>query len=136
MNSETNSISLGMILRDEKGEIHASSCCNLGNGLKLEIAKALAFRVAMTICDLELGNVLFERDCKRVVDTITFSKENSFELSPLIYEIKCLMQNNSFWVMKFAYRDTNAVAHCLAKLACSLSREMVWLIKKKEYGHM
>lgn len=95
---------------------------------KPAIVEALTLRGAIIICnDLELEHVIFEGDCKRVVDAIISSLENSTELSPLIFYVKSIFRHHSSWEVKFAYRDTSRVAHSLAKLACSFSGENVWL---------
>lgn len=56
-----NTIGLGMIIRDFKGEIHASSCCNRPYKYQLVIVEVLALKSAMLLCnDLGQIQVIFE----------------------------------------------------------------------------
>lgn len=50
MNSSGNTIGIGMILRDYKGNILASACCNKPCQYKPAIIESIALRTTMLIC--------------------------------------------------------------------------------------
>lgn len=90
MDSKAKIVGLAsMIIRDSTGDIHAFSYCNLKIGYQPVIAEAMALKIIMTIFnDLGLAQVLFERDCKRVVNVVKLPLKNGLKyVSPLMYDI-------------------------------------------------
>lgn len=78
VDNKQQSTEIGRIIRNNKGAVHASSCCNRPIKHQPATAEALALREAMTICnDLNQTRVSLEGDCKEVVNAVN-SKEISF----------------------------------------------------------
>lgn len=76
--NKQQSTEFGRIIRNNRGAVHASSCCNRPIKHQRATAEALALREAMTICnDLNQTQVSLEGDCKEVVNAFN-SKEISF----------------------------------------------------------
>jgi ribonuclease HI len=62
-----------------------------------------------------LSHVIFESDSKLVVDAISSSQEGLLEFSTLITHIKSLLRMNNYLEVKYVKRQTNKVAHSLAR---------------------
>lgn len=46
---------------------------------------------------------------------------------PIICDIHHLLRKVSSWKIHFVYRDANRAAHMLAKLACNLVEDQIWI---------
>lgn len=79
--------------------------------------------------ELGFSNIIFEGDRQRVVNATNFPKDSRDELTPIIHDIHFMMQQSQGWQVHFHHRETNRVAHNLAKIACSLNCEKVWMEK-------
>lgn len=88
-------------------------CSNIDHLIKSIVAEALALRIAMVLC-LELGlwSVVLEGDSQMVV------KATSNE--------EMLTDYGTWLSVNFTYRETNNIAHKLARLALTFSEE-VWI---------
>lgn len=122
MDDKNQSTGLGTIIRDFKGEIQASSCCNRPLLYQPAIAEAYApLRTAMLLCqDLGITEGIFEGDCKYVVSAANSKEDEYSAIYPLLVDIKALMHQRPTWKVQFKHRETNKVAHHLPKLACSV----------------
>lgn len=121
MDDTNQSTGLGMIIRDFKGEIKASSCCIKPCLYQPAIAEAYALCTAMLICqNLGIIEGIFEGDCKYVINAANSKDEVYSTIYPLITDIKAMMKQHPTWTIQFNNKDTNKVAHHLAKLACSM----------------
>lgn len=119
LNYRLNTIGLGMILKDFKGDILASACCNKPNQYRPVIVEALALRKAVLISqDLGLTQVIFEGDCKIVINAATSRETINSKLYSLIHDIQSLLSHQLTWKIQLDYKETNKVAHNLAILAC------------------
>jgi ribonuclease HI len=73
------------------------------------------------IMQRHLSHVIFESDSKVVVDAIHFRQDGLSEFSILISNIKNLLLLNNNFEVKFVKRQTNTIAHFLARTAYSIS---------------
>jgi ribonuclease HI len=73
----------------------------------------------MWIAILEYQNVMFELDCKTVVEDVHSSKVNYSEYGLLIDDCKSLLSNHTNYLVVFTRRQTNGSAHALARAALS-----------------
>jgi hypothetical protein len=60
-------------------------------------------------------NVIFELDCKMLVDDIDSSKNNYSEYDLLIIDCKSMFSIHSNYIVAFIRRQTNSSVHALAR---------------------
>lgn len=91
-------------------------------------AEALALRKAIFLYrDLHFHRVVFEGDCQRVILEANCSKVVGNDLHRILWDIKMLLRQEPEWSLTFCYRDANRAAHLLAKTACNIAEEHVWM---------
>lgn len=80
----------------------------------------------MFICwELGISNVILERECLKVVKAAMLTMLPKNELRPIFHGIHYMMHKAQNWKVQFNHRDTNNFAHCLAKIACKNSFQML-----------
>ncbi|XP_058746610.1 uncharacterized protein LOC131619538 [Vicia villosa] len=93
------------------------------NLLPVVEAEAVALQEAIHgAIENQLDKVIFESDSLRVVQAIHSNHSGNSEFSVIILSIQRLLQCYSNFEVKFIKRQTNMVAHSLAKAANSWSR--------------
>ncbi|XP_045828732.1 uncharacterized protein LOC123920515 [Trifolium pratense] len=119
---ELNKTSLGWCLRDDRGRfIMAATAWMEGNCSILE-GESLALLEALKVLEQRgLTHVIIETDSKSVVDAISHLRGGSSEFSFISCNIKNILLCNPNFKVKFIKRQTNMVAHTLARTAVSWS---------------
>lgn len=76
-------------------------------------------RVALNTClfckDLGLHNIILEGDAKMVVEAVNKMEENFITNGHLVKDIKLFTKDQAAWKIQYIKRDSNQVAHLLAK---------------------
>jgi ribonuclease HI len=118
-----NRATVGWCVRDHGGEfILAGTSWKEGKLTVLE-GEATSLLAAMKIMHQKgYLQVIFETDCKGVVDAIHNIHGGVSEFSSIICHIKSILLQNPNFVVKFVKRQANMVAHTLAKAASSWAR--------------
>lgn len=130
-----NSTRLEGLIRDSAGEVLVSFCNSYAPMLEPKVAETMALRKSMSICwELGLSNILFEGDCLQVARAVYSNRPSEDELSPIIHDIHCMLENAQDWQVCFAPRDANRAAHCLAKLACNCPSDFIWIEECPEHA--
>lgn len=128
MNDKNQSTGLGMIIRNFKSEIQASSCCNRSFLHQPAIVEVYALHKAMLIChDLGITMGIYEGDYKYLVTAVNSKEDLHSAIYPLICDIKVLLQHHPTWRVHFNNRDTKKFVHHLAKLTYSIQRDSDWI---------
>lgn len=96
--------------------------------LKPKVVEVMALRKAMTIC-WELGfiDVVFEENCLRVVtvaNSINLAKD---DLCLIISNVQHMILKAQGWSVQYSHWSTNRVTHNLAKLACNITSNYIWI---------
>ncbi|KAK2448162.1 hypothetical protein QL285_007458 [Trifolium repens] len=115
-----NKVSMGACLRNESGGFIAAFSCH-DNGM-YTAAEAEAWGLCKGIewiAQFGHNKVIFEMDCKMVVDDVHKYRPNRSEYGSLIRHCRTLLSNYSDFVVGFARRQANGSAHALAKAALS-----------------
>lgn len=82
----------------------------------------------MVICNtLNLTWVFFKGDCKAVVNAVNLKELSLSVMYPIVYDIQVLLHNHPHWRVQINQRNSNKVAHNLAKLACTMQKNSIWL---------
>lgn len=69
----------------------------------------------------------FEGNCLVVVNAVRGVNVDDKVLGSIIFDIQQLLSSHLDWKITFVPRESNIVAHVLAKLSCTLLTETVWL---------
>lgn len=119
---------LGGVTQDSNNDVIACFSCIANNTLNYEVAEALVLRKAMFICaELGLHSMTFEGDCQSVINMINSISSPSSFVTSIIVDIHQLLLNFPYWYVVFSHRETKMVAHHLAKLACSIFYDDIWV---------
>lgn len=70
---------------------------------------------------------MFEGDCLKVISTSNSTTLVGDKLHSIIFDIRELLQQTPGWTLLFSYREANKAANALAKLACNLAKNVVWM---------
>jgi ribonuclease HI len=112
----------GWCIRDSAGSFIAAGTDHYNHTLTVAEGEAKALLEAIREATSRgWSNIVFESDCKVVVDAVHTSLHGNSELSSIIFSIKSLLQCNSNFEVKFTKRQANMAAHTLARAACSWS---------------
>jgi hypothetical protein len=116
-------VGIGMCIRDDHGRYVAAKTEWLSPILDVEIGEAMRLLSALKWVDeLQLRDMDFEMDCKRVVDCLYSSRTYNSELGDIVRDCRFILATilvNSH--VKFIRRQANEVAHRLAREATSLA---------------
>lgn len=77
--------------------------------------------------DLGLFDILFEGDCLSIVNVVNSPQTLDDVMRPIIYDICCLLETTQGWHVQFALRKSNRVTCSLAKYACNILGECIWM---------
>jgi ribonuclease HI len=122
-NMVQNRATVGWCVRDHGGNFNmAGTLWQEGKFTVLE-GEANALLEALKVLQQKgYSHVIFETDCKGVVDAIHNIHGGVSEFSSIICKIKSILLVNPNFVVKFVKRQANMVAHTLAKAASSWAR--------------
>lgn len=77
--------------------------------------------------ELSLTNVMFERDCLHVVNAVNSRLPTHDAISPIVFDIYQLVDDESNWKVSYASRELNRGVDCLANYACITLLDSVWV---------
>jgi ribonuclease HI len=115
---DSNKTSAGWILRNYICNfVMAGTTWNHGKCSIIE-GEAMALLEAIKATEhIGITHVIFELDSKNVIDAIHNLRTSNPEFSSFICNIRNALSLNSNFVVKFIKRQTNMVAHTLARVA-------------------
>jgi len=113
-------VSMGACLRDEKGTFVAALTTYCEAVMTVAEGEAWGlYQGIQWISSLGYHNVIFELDCKMVVDDVHNSKMNLSEYGSIIQNCRTLLDHYNDFVVVFTRRQANGSAHALAREALS-----------------
>ncbi|KAF5458381.1 hypothetical protein F2P56_022412 [Juglans regia] len=126
--SSSSKIGMGVVIRDKKGEVVAALSASRREGQNAFVAEGMALWRAMELC-LEIGmvDVEFEGDSKELIEAVMSDEEEDSRWGHIVEDIKQLRHQYNNWKVVFNYRESNEVAHNLAKMALLIDEELVWI---------
>lgn len=114
--SQGNSIGWGMCIRDHKGKFVPTKTIFSVVGFDLIQGEALGLLHALSwVVQLSLPSVIFEMDCKSIVDRVLTEVANVFEVGFILTECKTLLLSQCNFKVKFLRQQVNMVVHVLAR---------------------
>jgi ribonuclease HI len=119
----TNKVGIGICIRDEHGQFVAARTEWMEPILDVEVGEAMGLLSALIwVVELQLHNMDFEMDCKRVVDGLYSNRTYTSDLGAILSDCRLILATsfvNSH--IKFIRRQANEVAHTLTRVSTSLA---------------
>ncbi|XP_042958163.1 uncharacterized protein LOC122293740 [Carya illinoinensis] len=128
LNIKEGRMGIGVVIRDENGDVMVSLCSQKRNVQDPLVAELQALRQAMKLCaNLNITEVIFEGDALKVVRAVN-NPESSWEwYGQVVKDIKEVLRNRTSWKVIHAYRESNCVAHFLAKFSFTVNEDRIWM---------
>ncbi|GAU49592.1 hypothetical protein TSUD_407630 [Trifolium subterraneum] len=117
--SSLNKVGIGICIRDDQGRFVIARTEWLTPIMEVEVGEAMGLLHALKwVEELQISDMDFEVDCKRVVDSLHSNKNHASDLGAIIIDCRRILATsltNSH--VKFIRRQANEAAHRLAKAA-------------------
>jgi ribonuclease HI len=126
-NNSAGRMGVGVIVRDEKGEVAVAWSKSCLGSLEPTTGEAFALFHAVTLCnDVMFPNVILEGDAKLVPDALNSNQSRGCRFGHLIEDTRHVLQLFSRWKCVFTKRVANEAAHRLAKRATLNIGDRIW----------
>ncbi|XP_042952134.1 uncharacterized protein LOC122289223 [Carya illinoinensis] len=123
---------IGVVLRDDKGQVtFATSKPENALTDPMEIELTAILRGIQLCIPLGIVELQIEIDALVVIEELKKEGRSSTLWSTLIQEIKALLSTLPNWSIQYRGRESNGVAHALAKFAWHLDDIALWQADKK-----
>lgn len=128
MNSEKKRMGLGVVVRDEEGEVLLSLCNPMEGLSNSATAELYALWEPLKVCaELNWAKAIFEGDALSVIKYVNSSSCSWEWHGQLVEDIKLILYNRHNWYIQHTYRECNNVAHTLARIGFTFREEKVWI---------
>ncbi|GAU34524.1 hypothetical protein TSUD_393980 [Trifolium subterraneum] len=115
--SSLNKVGIGICIRDDQGRFVIARTEWLTPIMEVEVGEAIGLLHALKwVEELQISDMDFEVDCKRVVDSLHSNKNHASDLCAIIIDCRRILATslmNSH--VKFIRRQANEAAHRLAR---------------------
>jgi ribonuclease HI len=113
-------IGMGACLRDDKGNFILAMTTHENVVMTAQEAEAWSlYQGIQWVANLGYNKVIFELDCKIVVDDVNKMSINQSEYGSIIQNCRTLLHHYNNFIVVFARRQANGSAHALARAALS-----------------
>lgn len=118
---------VGLVARDYLGQVKWVTAIPISNTHSAEAVEALGFRWAVTLAKEKGGERFsFEGDAQSIIQMLKGEKAISSSLAVIIRDIIRLSTSFCDFSFSFTPRDSNRVAHVVAKHALSIEQPTTW----------
>jgi ribonuclease HI len=115
-----NQIGVGIIARDEMGEVKAALCTALPYIQNPSVAEAFGARRAVEFArERGFSSIVIEGDSREVVLALGNSGDCCVSYGDLVSDTRALLSSFPHWKIAQVGREGNKATHCLAKLVVS-----------------
>ncbi|CAL1391706.1 unnamed protein product [Linum trigynum] len=112
----------GLIVKDSGGTVVAAKGLVFEGVVDPLVVETISLREALHCCqDLGIPQVRFEGDAKILIDKINAKDARDSRVGAIIKEILSLLRVHSGFCVRFVGRNSNRVAHSVARKTLSLS---------------
>jgi hypothetical protein len=123
-----NRMGVGIIARDEMGEVKAALCTTLPYIQNPSVAEAYGARRAVEFArEMGFSSIIIEGDSREVVLALGNSGDCCVSYGDLVSDTRVLLSFFPHWNIAHVGRDGNKATHCLAKLVVSQFSHNVWI---------
>ena len=127
---EDSASGVGVIIRNERGEVMAALSSRGSVVMDSEEAEVLACRQAMEFAiDAGFTDLIVEGDNSTVMKSIVLAQTDWSRLGNIYDDIRCLAGRMRHVEFQGVRRSANGVAHSLARFAKHISEDIVWLVE-------
>lgn len=124
----TQNFSVGMVIRDHKGGFILGKTVRIAGEVSVFEAEVRGILEALLwLQNLELQNIIIEGDSLLAVNAVKKEQEYMFEVGSLLMECQSILKTRSDISVCFAKKQTNKVAHLLARAPCMVNSFTVFL---------
>ena len=117
-----------IIVKNNKGEIVGAVHAFIeGTTNPMAIEANVAFRALLFGKDMRFTRIILEGDALSVITKMMQTEPSLSDVGNLGKVVKDLMKSFSWSKIQYVRRETNEVAHCLAKNALSLKNDVYWV---------
>ncbi|KAK2646057.1 hypothetical protein Ddye_021252 [Dipteronia dyeriana] len=128
ISSDEMKMGLGIIIRDNKGAVMASSAQYLNAGYSPQVAEAMAiFRGLQFAVDTGLVPCMIESDAQVVINLLISGVPPLSDVGLIIQDNYSFYEKSFSCSFAFAPRKANMATHCLAKYGLSSSVDGYWM---------
>lgn len=119
-------VGMGVVIRDRQGEVVAAMSISRRDVQNPFLAEGMALWRAMVFC-IETGivDVIFEGDAKELIEVVMSDEEVDSWGGQIVEDIKQLRYQHRNWKVVFRHRESNEVAHNLAKMTLVNDEEQI-----------
>lgn len=123
-----------MLIRDWKGNLFMARACPVEQKLCPLTTELLAIKEALTWC-LSAGYSQGElsTDCKEASKLVSVKDDYLGTDCFLVKEVRSLLRNNPGFYCNFSFREINAGANGLARVALSYKRYAMWFYQGPDW---
>ncbi|XP_041017938.1 uncharacterized protein LOC121260160 [Juglans microcarpa x Juglans regia] len=116
LNLRTKRMGIGIIVRDEGGEVLVIVCVQKKYVSQVALAESYTLWKAIEICnDLDIRNVILEGDALTIVNVVNRDDEDLSWFGHIIEDIKFYPDRRKDWKVVYTPRESNIAAYMLAK---------------------
>ncbi|XP_059436609.1 uncharacterized protein LOC132169617 [Corylus avellana] len=120
-------VGIGVVLRDEKGQVIATMCKTRMGILELAMGEAYAAYHAVFLCrDMGVQNLILEGNVKQIVEAINSATGTWSLFGHLIEDTRRVLLTLPRWNCVFVSHEANEEAHRMAKVATTDVNDRIW----------
>ncbi|KAL8111232.1 hypothetical protein AgCh_019083 [Apium graveolens] len=117
-----NSFSVGLVLRDDRGQYIAGKTCRFAGSLSVEEAETVAILEGLLWTnELPPGPITIESDSLLSINAIRKGSVNFLEIGHLVQHCRSLINSREGVSVVFTRKQANKAAHILARHPCELN---------------
>lgn len=119
---------VGVVIRNEKGELMGAMCKKIPFPLGALEAEAIAAEEGIALArDLGLGEVVIKGDASMVMFALVNPDQSSSSIKKLVESSRTGLKAFKKWEINHVRRYCNIAAHLLARNACNVDDCIVWV---------
>ena len=124
---DANKLGVGVVVRDSYGAVLASCSKKIFQAYKAEVTEALTVGKAFSFARVGFPNVILEGDALGLIQALKSQEQNPCPLGLLVEDVKIYSSRFQRVLYSHVKRNSNSVAHYLARHVISIPDFQVWM---------